>query len=342
MRVCATGHSFGGALAALLILQLALEWTEAPDAGSRARNGDEAGAGVSAGAGVGVDAGARVGVGAGAADDAGLQFGGLLGFTFGLGRLGNDEFARFFRQIDRHGAQPAQPRQLLPPLTLLPWAKAAQPSDRSLALWSLALADDPLADLPPRVLGFADHCARYLILNATRAAEMDTGLGPGLGVGVHQLPMDQLSQTALTTGRPSVGAEAAAAAAPAGTDAAGTTQPTQRDTAAASGSVADWLWQAQLTERAAAWQANFARISSLAWQEVAQVTAGPMHLHFVANYCSALDELVALESGGPAALVPWLASAGRTAKAKAGAVLRSRTPGPRARARARRAKSKAG
>lgn len=370
MRVCATGHSFGGALAALLLLQLALDAECAPPEAA------PPGAGAAA-------------AGAEAAEAEALRFGGLLGFTFGLGRLGNDEFAAAFRQALSRTAAAADPpaqrplRAWQPPSAWLQRARLLStgpppsPPRPAFALWSLSLADDPLASLPPRLLGFTDHNTRHLLLNATRAAQATDGAGAGLGAGVHPLPLDELQprppdqaaapgaqQTAkappdapteaergaqaaggepqwlpwrprtAAAAEPSAAGAAAAAPAPAasaeqgaqaagaepqwlpwrpradGNAAAAAVAEAAAAAAAAAAVLADAAaagatasaatdraqWQSQLGERAAAWQANLARMSALAWQEVAQVAAGQMDLHFIASYCAALDELAELHA----------------------------------------------
>jgi len=48
-------------------------------------------------------------------------------------------------------------------------------------------------------------------------------------------------------------------------------------------------------------QAQLGKVGGLAWQEAAQLAAGPMHVHFIASYCAALDSLVALSANTGAA-----------------------------------------
>lgn len=75
---------------------------------------------------------------AGRGEPPGLAFSSVEGYTFGAGRLGNEAFAAYF---DRH---------------LGPRASA------SAAFWPLALPADPLTQLPPTRLGFADHAAPHV------------------------------------------------------------------------------------------------------------------------------------------------------------------------------------
>lgn len=289
MSLLATGHSFGGALASLLLLDLAIDADDVEASASTAAAAVQNGASTAP----------RPAPAASTQEEA-LKFGSLVGYTFGLGRLGNDELARFYRAMHSRRVEAPPPAWRLP--SLFPWQPPPRPA---FALWSLSLADDPLANLPPRLLGFADHSRRYLVLNQTRAAEIDAGLGPDLGPGLHPLPLDELTQPVPNHGGAKAAREVQPAAQPGGewlawlrstegTDpAAMASVATNGADSAAAASSERRQWQLQvLTERAAAWQASVARMSVLAWAEVAQVAAGPMHLHFIASYCSALDELV--------------------------------------------------
>ena len=124
LHLTVTGHSLGGALAALLAVDVA---------------------------GDGAHAGARVA----ARDAGGLDFAAIDGFTFGAGRLGNDRFAAHFAQVLR-----GSPGRFL----------------------AFTLPADPLVQLPPRHLGYADHAAALVVARAERAfVGTDTACPGALG-----------------------------------------------------------------------------------------------------------------------------------------------------------------
>ncbi|KAJ1632677.1 Alpha/Beta hydrolase protein [Pavlovales sp. CCMP2436] len=198
LSVCVVGHSFGGALAAMLVLQLVAEAQVAEveaaavllaEAAPAAQPAQPAAAGqLSASPSRWGDSAPLPSKGESAPlpetsdDRICVRFTRVEGYTFGLGRVGNEQFAKYFRDTvgtqaqstqtqgtqaaggaQAGGAKAAEGAGVGRGASSHAGSSHARSNARSnvrsstvrgnVSFWSLALLEDPLAHLPPRSLG---------------------------------------------------------------------------------------------------------------------------------------------------------------------------------------------